>query len=121
MGTLQLWSDDIDAMRAEARAAVDAGRASMMLDAKPSAELSRDEQIVAARESMAQVTFPVPEAQPVEIAGAACRVIRPDGAPRAVYLHFHGGGMISGSASMMDIPNQMLARALDVVVVSVEY
>ena len=37
MGTLQLWSDDIDVMRAEARAAVDAGRASMMLDAKPSA------------------------------------------------------------------------------------
>ena len=29
--------------------------------------------------------------------------------------------MISGSASMMDIPNQMFARALDVVVVSVEY
>ncbi len=121
MGTLRLWSDDIEAMRAEARAAVEAGRSSMALDAKPSAALSRDEQIAAARTSMAQVTFPVPEAQPVEIAGVACRVIRPDHAARAVYLHFHGGGMISGSASMMDIPNQMLARQLDVAVVSVEY
>jgi len=116
-----LWSDDIEALRADARATVETGRASMMLDAKPPAGLSRDEQVAAARESMARVTFPVPEAQEVEIAGVACRVIRPDGAARAVYLHFHGGGMISGSASMMDIPNQMLARQLDVVVVSVEY
>jgi acetyl esterase/lipase len=38
-----------------------------------------------------------------------------------VYLHFHGGGMISGCAAMMDIPNQMLARQLEIVVVSVEY
>jgi len=121
MVRLRLWSDDIDAMRAEARAAVESGRSSMMLDAKTPAGLSRDERIAAERESMAQVTFSVPEAEPVEIAGVACRVIRPDRAARAVYLHFHGGGMISGSASMMDIPNQMLARALDVVVVSVEY
>ena len=63
----------------------------------------------------------MPEAEAVEIGGVPCRVIRPDGAPRAVYLHFHGGGMISGSAAMMDIPNQMLARELDVTVVSVEY
>ena len=121
MGTFRLWSNDIEALRAEARATVEAGRASMMLDTKPPAGGSRDEQVATARESMAAVTFPVPEAQQVEIAGVACRVIRPDGAPRAVYLHFHGGGMISGSASMMDIPNQMLARQLDVVVVSVEY
>jgi acetyl esterase len=116
-----LWSDEIEAMRGEARAVIEAGRASMMLDAKPSDDLSRDEQIAASRASMAQVTFPVPEAEAVEIGGVACRVIRPDGAPRAVYLHFHGGGMISGSASMMDIPNQMVAREHDVAVVSVEY
>ncbi len=121
MGTFRLWPDEIEAMRGEARAVVEAGRATMLLDEKPPAGLSRDEQIAAARESMARVTFPVPEAEAVEIGGVPCRVIRPEGAPRGVYLHFHGGGMISGSASMMDIPNQMLARELDVTVVSVDY
>jgi acetyl esterase len=121
VGTFQLWPDEIEAMRSEARAAVEAGRATMMLDAKPPAGLSRDEQIAAARESMDRVTFPVPEAEVAEIGGVPCRIIRSEGTPRAVYLHFHGGGMISGSASMMDIPNQMLARELDVTVVSVDY
>jgi acetyl esterase len=121
VGSFRLWSDEIEAMRPEARAAIEAGRSSMMIDAKPSTGLSRDEQVAVARESMAAVTFPVPEAEALEIGGVACRVIRPEGAPRAVYLHFHGGGMISGSAMMMDIPNQMLARQLDIAVVSVEY
>ena len=121
VGTFRLWSDEIDAMRPEARAVIEAGRSSMMLDAKPSTDLSREEQIEASRQSMAVVTFPVPEAEARVIGGVPCRVLRPDGEPRAVYLHFHGGGMISGSAGMMDIPNQMLSRALNVVVVSVEY
>jgi acetyl esterase len=121
VGTFRLWPDEIEAMRGEARAVVEAGRATMMLDVKPPPGLSSQEQIAAARESMDRVTFPVPEAEAVEIGGVPCRLIRPEGAPRAVYLHFHGGGMISGSAAMMDIPNQMLARELDVTVVSVDY
>ena len=55
------------------------------------------------------------------IGGVPCRVFLPDGTPSAVYLHFHGGGMISGSAALMDIPNQMLAKKQRVAVVSVEY
>jgi len=121
VGAFRLWSDEIEAMRAEARAVIEAGRESMLLDAKPPPGLSVSEQVAAAREGMAKVTFAVPEAEEVDIGGVACRVIRPDGAPRAVYLHFHGGGMISGSATMMDIPNQMLAKQLGVAVVSVEY
>jgi acetyl esterase/lipase len=121
LGTFRLWSDEIDAMRPEARAVIEAGRSSMMLDAKPSTDLSREEQIAASRQSMAVVTYTVPEAEERLIGGVPCRVLRPDGEPRAVYLHFHGGGMISGSAGMMDIPNQMLSRELNVVVVSVEY
>ena len=38
-----------------------------------------------------------------------------------MYLHFHGGGMVAGSAAIMDIPNQMIAKQLGVAVVSVEY
>lgn len=121
MGTFRLWSDEIEAMRPEARAVIEAGRTSMMLDARPAPGLSRDEQVAAARESMAVVTFTLPEAEERDIAGVACRVLRSEKTPRAVYLHFHGGGMISGSAGVMDIPNQMLAQQLGVTVVSVEY
>ena len=117
---MRLWSDDIEAMRAEARAVVAAGN-SFMQGAVPSAGTSRDEQVLAARMAIDVNTYPVPEAEERTIGGVACRVHRPAGDPRAVYLHFHGGGMVSGSASLMDIPNQMLAGEHGVAIVSVEY
>ena len=123
MGTFRLWSDEIEAMRAEARAVIDAGIGSGMFAVEPESgsDLSFDEQVAVARESLAATTFPLPDTEEREIGGVACRVIRSEGTPRAIYLHFHGGGMISGSASLMDIPNQMLAQAHSVTVVSVEY
>jgi acetyl esterase/lipase len=122
LGSFRLWSDEIEAMRAEARAVVDAGRDSTYLSDRPSGEgLTRDEQVAQQREMMDRVTFPVPEAEERMIGGVPCRVHRPDDAARAVYLHFHGGGMVCGSAAMMDIPNQMTAREHDIVVVSVDY
>jgi acetyl esterase/lipase len=63
----------------------------------------------------------VPEGTEVTIAGVRCRVFRPDGDARAVYLHFHGGGMIAGTPEMMDIPNRELSRELGVAVVSADY
>src|SRR5579859_2315964 len=101
--TMRLWSDELEAMRAEARAAIAAGSAFLTVEQWPG-KPSRDERIAAARASMDATTFPVPEAEERVIGGVACRVHRPDVEPRAVYLHFHGGGMISGSASLMDIP-----------------
>jgi len=121
VSSFRLWSDEIEAMRPEARAVIDAGGGAIRLDEVAEPNLSRAGQIEAARRSMAVVTFPVPEAEERAIGGVACRVIRPEGAPRAIYLHFHGGGMISGSAAVMDIPNQMVATAHNVAVVSVEY
>jgi len=117
--TFRLWSDELEAMRAEARAAIDAG--SQWFDDRPSPGASRDERIAAQRESMARTTFTVPEAEVRELGGVPCRVLRPDGDARAVYLHFHGGGMVAGSASLMDIPNQMLSKEHGVAVVSVDY
>ena len=71
---------------------------------------------------MAAVTFPVPDAEEREIAGVPVPGHPARGRRRVRSIsHFHGGGMISGSAAMMDIPNQMLARELGVTVVSVEY
>lgn len=121
MGTFRLWSDEVEAMRPDARAAIEAGRESMLLNPKPPPGLSPEQQIAHARASLVASTYPIPEAEERAIGGVPCRIIRPDGAPRAIYLHFHGGGMISGSAAMMDIPNQMTAKEHGVVVVSVDY
>jgi acetyl esterase/lipase len=118
---MRLWSEEIEAMRPEARAAVAAGSAFFVQDAASSSEASRDERVAAARASIDANTYPVPDAETRKIGGVDCRVHRPAVDPRAVYLHFHGGGMVSGSATLMDIPNQMTAAEHGVVVVSVEY
>jgi acetyl esterase len=118
---LRLWSDEVEEMRAEARAGVEAGMDMFSgLDVK-SSELSRDERVRLQRAAMPSI--PAPEAIERTIEGVRCRMFRPAGteAPRAVYLHFHGGGMVMGSPETMDIPNRDLARDFDVVVLSPDY
>ncbi len=53
--------------------------------------------------------------------GRRVRISRPEGAPRAVYLHIHGGGWTLGRPSHYDRQNQARAKATGAVVVSVEY
>jgi acetyl esterase/lipase len=118
---LRLWSDEVEEMRAEARAAVDAAIEMFSgLDVK-SSDLSRDERVRLQRAAMPSV--PAPEAIEGTIDGVRCRMFLPSGtrAPRAVYLHFHGGGMVTGSPETMDIPNRELARDFGVVVLSPDY
>ncbi len=118
--SFQLWSDEIDAMRAEARQAVETmGAAMPQADIRPG--MSRDERVAAQRASHAvPAEWTVAEAVDRQIAGVPCRVIAAD-TPRAVYLHFHGGGMMTGSPQMMDIPNLLLKKHHGVTVVSVDY
>jgi acetyl esterase/lipase len=116
---LQLWSDELEAMRAEAHAAIAAG--SQWFNERPAPGATPAEHVAAQREAMVRTTFTVPEAEERDFGGVPCRVLRPDGDARAVYLHFHGGGMVAGSASMMDIPNQILSKEHGVAVVSVDY
>src|SRR5262245_5463412 len=111
----------MEAMRPEARAAVEAGQAMFPRDEAARAGMSRDERVAQQRAELASVTFPVDTAETRDLGGVPCRVFRPAGDPRAVYLHFFGGAMIAGSAALMDIPNQELARELGVAVVSVDY
>jgi acetyl esterase/lipase len=121
MALFRLWSDELEAMRPEARVAVEAGRGMFPRDEAARARMSRDERVAQQRAELASVTFPSDAAEARDIAGVPCRVFRPAGDPRAVYLHFHGGAMIAGSAALMDIPNQELARELGIAVVSVDY
>jgi acetyl esterase/lipase len=75
----------------------------------------------AMRERFARSYAPVPEAVAREIAGVPCRVFEPEGRARAVYLHFHGGGMILGAPEMNDPTNLELCRRFGLAVVSVDY
>ena len=70
---------------------------------------------------MERIYAPHPDAVVREIAGVPCRVFVPNGPAVAVYLHFHGGGMVMGAPEMNDIGNHDLARRFRVAVVSADY
>ena len=96
------WSDDIEAMRPEAREAVASGMEAMraMIGDRAAIDPSVDKFVRAKqqREMFAVSMVTVPEAVDREIAGVRCRVIVPENTPAtAVYLHFHGCGMILGA------------------------
>jgi acetyl esterase len=123
MTALRLWSDEIDAMRPEAREVVAAGLAAFAemlgLDGTPPSDPL--ERAVAQRARRLGKFQTVPEAVEREIAGVRCRIFTPDGPARGVYLHFHGGGMVVGEPEMNDLGNRATARTHGVAVVSVDY
>ena len=123
MTGLRLWSDDIEAMRPEAREIVAAGFAafSEMLGRDVTHPTDPFERAAAQRALYDKNFQTVPEGVDREIAGVRCRVFTPDRPARAIYLHFHGGGMVVGKPEMSDIGNRDTARAHDVTVVSVDY
>ena len=118
---MKLWSDEIDALRPEARAAVDAGMTAISAVYAASGPVPSDryERAAEQRARMSASFVPVPEAVDTTIAGVRCRVFRPEGTARAVYLHLHGGGMIAGAPEMNDLGNRALSRRHQVAVVSV--
>jgi acetyl esterase/lipase len=119
---MRLWAEEFEPLRAEARSIVAAGLGTM---ARPEVGVPPDQLARAqvAREYMAATVMPVPEAVDETIAGVRCRVFRPEraDAPRALYVHFHGGGMIGGLPEMNDQGNLALCRRHGIPVVSVDY
>ena len=120
---MRLWTDEIEGMRAEARAAVSQGMAPLqaMFERDTPRPTDRHESVMFQRKLMERSYAPVPEAVVREVNGVPCRVFVPDGPARAVYLHFHGGGMIVGAPEMNDIANRDLCRRFGVAVVSADY
>lgn len=120
---MRLWPPEIEAMREEARTAVATGFEVIneMIghvgpypdDAVERAKMSRAE--------FARLYAPSSEAIEREIAGVPCRVFLPDSPTSAIYLHFHGGGMILGAPVMNDLGNVDLCKRFDLAVVSVDY
>ena len=67
----------------------------------------------------------LPEARWERIPGRggeiALRIIEPEGEPRGVYLHFHGGGWVLGAADLQDPGLKAAADATGLTMVSVDY
>jgi acetyl esterase/lipase len=120
---MKLWSDEIDAMRPEARGVVDAGMAMIAElfagDGEPPADLLGA--VHHMRKAFERTYAPVPEAIEREIAGVPCRFFVPEGPATAVYLHFHGGGMVIGAPEMGDSTNLDLCGRFGMLVISVGY
>jgi acetyl esterase/lipase len=123
MAGMELWTKDIEALRGEAREVVarDIGPLQALIGDRISPSADRDERVRVAREQMARIYAPSPEAIEREIAGVPCRIFVPEGDASAIYLHFHGGGMILGAPQMNDIGNAEFCRRFDMAVVSVDY
>jgi len=117
---MELWPAEYEALRDEARRAV---RETMgLLRGEPGTPPEdRAERVRQQREWMKRLYSPVPEAVERRIAGVPCRVFRPQGAARGVFLHFHGGGMMVGAPELNDAANLDLCRRLGVAVVSASY
>jgi acetyl esterase len=61
--------------------------------------------------------IPAPGGREVEV-----RIIPPaSGSPRGAYLHFHGGGLVFGTADQNDAMLERIAKATGLAAVSVEY
>ena len=120
---MQLWPAEIEAMRTEAREAVAAGLPALVAMLGESGQGGGDPiaRVRRQREAFAQMLVPVPEAVGREIAGVPCRVFVPEGPAAAIYLHFHGGGMVLGAPEMNDVGNLELCRRFRMAVVSVDY
>jgi acetyl esterase len=123
MRSLRLWSDEIEAMRPEAREVVRQGFAAFaeLLGRDIPPPTDRFERARVQRELYARNFAPVPEGMDRDIAGVRCRVFVPDAPAQGVYLHFHGGGMVVGAPEMSDLGNRALCHAHRLAVVSVDY
>ena len=98
-----------------------------LLMSQPATSLFTPDQIRKARREGKSWLGPVvhsDHAQTITIDGPGgdldLRIISRD-EPNGVYLHVHGGGWVLGAADLSDVPNEAMAFAAGVAVVSVDY
>jgi acetyl esterase len=117
---MTLWPEEYEGLRDEARSM--AQTIAEMLGGDAGARPGdRDERVRAQREMMKALEVASAAGSDAVIEGVPCRVFRPDGAARAVYLHFHGGAMMLGSPLMNDVSNADHSSRFGIAVVSVDY
>ena len=85
-------------------------------------ELTAIQYVQLMRDTLAATTFELDDhAVDTTIEGVPCRVLKPQGEIKGVYLHFHGGGMVAGAAFMGDVENRHIANTSNLAVISVDY
>ena len=124
----RLWPGDYEELRDEARGVV---RATMEMMSQsvglPGQSAPATDPVArakAAREHMMRTLVnPAPEGESRDIAGRHCRVFLPenDAGTDVLYLHFHGGGMISGAPEISDAGNLATSRRHGIPVISASY
>jgi acetyl esterase/lipase len=122
---MKFWSEEIEAMRPEARASVAEAMDSIrtMFGSRQviDARLNRFERAAAVRDQFPRFQA-IPEGTDREIAGVRCRVFLPDDLPATgTYVHVHGGGFVLGCPEMNDTQNLNFSREKRLAVVSVDY
>jgi acetyl esterase/lipase len=118
---MTLWPEEYEGLRDEARAMARTIVETFGVGSADDQPTDRDERVRRQRGMMQLLEVTSPAGADEVVAGVPCRVFRPAGAARAVYLHFHGGAMILGSPLMNDTANAELSKRFDVAVVSVDY
>lgn len=121
---MALWDDELEALRPQLR-----DEATTLLTAWPSAaaddrSASPAERVAAQRAARVDGLGVSERATDRTIAGPGgpirLRTFVPDQVD-AVFLHIHGGGWIIGEPEMTDLLNEVVAEALHVAIVSVDY
>jgi acetyl esterase/lipase len=116
---MNLWPEELEAHRAEAREFAAAART---LLPPSTGSVTDDREAIAARRAMvAAFERPSPAGVDATIVGVPCRVFSSGSPERGTYLHFHGGALIMGSALLNDSSNARIAERCGVEVVSVNY
>jgi acetyl esterase/lipase len=118
---VELWPEAYEELRAEAREMGDMVADLLNEGDAPDAATDPVGRVEFMRRALAAVEVVDPRGVDEAIAGVPCRVFRPDGPPTAVYLDFHGGGMMIGSPRLDDPRNAGYMERLGVAVVSVDY
>ncbi|MGO9342840.1 MAG: alpha/beta hydrolase [Acidimicrobiales bacterium] len=119
---MKLWDDDLEAARQTIRAESEefVGR----MRAPEPDEGSASERVRASREAESAWVLRSDNAADRTINGPAgalrLREFRPEQVDGAM-LHIHGGGWMTGSPEMMDLLNDAMSKALNLVIVSVDY
>jgi acetyl esterase len=120
---VKLWDDELEALRPQLREEADAFIASWPA-AEPDPTATIEERVAMQRAARIGGTELSDRAVDRTIDGPGgpirLRTFVPEQVD-GVYLHFHGGGWIIGEPEMMDQMNVIIADALNVAVVSVDY
>lgn len=124
MSELRLWSEDLEPLRAEARAASDAALPFFASLMGPE-DMPPAERLILQRAQYDKLRKPLDgpltEMTEMTIAGRRCRVFVPDRRPIGLYLQIHGGGWSLGAPEDGDADNLRRCRELGLVVVSPQY